>query len=101
MVRDTELEGVVYQKVWLRQSRFAGSNIQLVGYTIGEWTLNELLTKSSSLKKCSKRRISGHSAQATSLPRIAAMTKCMRTVRGSASGRISVFAADPRIQCSD
>src|SRR5215469_5711945 len=33
---------------------------RLVSYTIGEWTLNALLTKSSSLRKCSKRRISGH-----------------------------------------
>jgi hypothetical protein len=32
-----------------------------------EWTLNASLTRLSSYRKCSKRRILGHSAQATSL----------------------------------
>lgn len=84
-----------------RTSWRASWGAKLVRYTIGEWTLNALLTKSNSFKKCSKPRISGRSAQAISLPQIAGMTKYTPEVPGSGSGRISVSAADPRIQGLD
>lgn len=74
---------------------------QLVSYTIGEWTLNALLTKSSSLRKCSKRRISGHSAQAISRLRIEGMMNCWPAARGSSCGRILVSAAGLSLQCFD
>jgi len=41
-----------------------------------------------------KRRILGHSAQATSLLRIEDMTKCSRIARGFAFGSTSAFAAE-------
>jgi hypothetical protein len=59
-----------------------------------EWTLNASLTTSSSYRKCSKPRILGHSAQATSLPPIEDTMKCSRTARGFAFGSISGFAAE-------
>jgi hypothetical protein len=40
-----------------------------------EWTLNRLLTTSSSYRKCSKRRTLDHSAQATSLLQIEGTTR--------------------------
>jgi hypothetical protein len=40
-----------------------------------EWTLNALLTTSSSYRKCSKRRTLDHSAQATSLLQIEGTTR--------------------------
>ncbi len=40
-----------------------------------EWTLNALLTTSSSYRKCSKRRTFDHSAQATSLLQIEGTTR--------------------------
>jgi len=64
------------------------------------WTLNAQLTTSSSLKKCSKLRIFGHSAKATCLPRIEGMMKCMPKVRGSGYGMILVFVADLSLPCS-
>ena len=39
------------------------------------WTLNALLARLSSFRKCSKRRILDHSARATSLLPTAGMTK--------------------------
>jgi len=63
-----------------------------------EWTLNASLTTSSSYRKCSKRRILGHSAQATSRLRIEGTTKCSRIARGSGSGSSLGFAADLRLQ---
>ena len=48
----------------------------------GAWTLNGSLTRLSSYRKCSKRRILGHSAQAIWRPRIGGTTKCSRTARG-------------------
>jgi hypothetical protein len=59
-----------------------------------EWMLNALLTTSSSYRKCSKRRISGHSAQATSLLPIEGTTKCSRIARGFGCGRILGSAAE-------
>jgi hypothetical protein len=59
-----------------------------------EWTLNASLTTSSSYRKCSKRRILGHSAQATSLRRIEGMTKCSRIARGSGFGSSTGSAAE-------
>ena len=58
-----------------------------------EWTWNASLTRSSSYRKCSKRRILGHSAQATSLRRIEDTTKCSRIARGSEFGSNMGFAA--------
>jgi len=63
-----------------------------------EWTLNASLTTSSSYRKCSKRRILGHSAQATSLLPIEGTTKCSRTALGFGSGSVMGFAADLRIR---
>jgi len=48
----------------------------------------------SSYGKCSKRRILGHSAQATSRLRIDGMTKCSRIARGFGSGSGTEFAAE-------
>jgi hypothetical protein len=59
-----------------------------------EWTLNASLTRLSNYKKCSKRRILGHSAQATSLLPIEGTTKCSRIARGFGCGSISGFAAE-------
>ena len=64
-----------------------------VGYCVA-WTLNASLTKLSSYRKCSKRRILGHSAQATSLLPIEGTTKCSRRALGSAYGSILASAAD-------
>jgi hypothetical protein len=63
-----------------------------------EWTLNASLTRFSSYRKCSKRRISGHSAQATSLLRIEGTTKCSRIARGFGCGRILGFAAEVKLK---
>ena len=65
-----------------------------------EWTLNALLTTSSSLRKCSRPRISGPSAQAMSLLRIEGMMKPSPTVHGSGSGRILESAAGPGTRSS-
>ena len=58
------------------------------------WTLNASLTRLNSYRKCSKRRILGHSAQATSRLRIDGMTKCSRIARGFGSGSGTEFAAE-------
>ena len=63
-------------------------------YTVGEWTLNASLTTSSSYRKCSKRRILGHSAQATSLRRIEGTTKCSPIAGGFGFGSVMVSVAD-------
>jgi hypothetical protein len=59
-----------------------------------EWTLNALLTRLSSYRKCSKRRILGHSAQATSLPPIEGTTKPSRIAHGFSFGSGTEFAAE-------
>jgi hypothetical protein len=59
-----------------------------------EWTLNASLTRFSSYRKCSKRRILGHSAQATSVLRIAGTTKCSRIALGFGCGSSTGFAAE-------
>jgi hypothetical protein len=61
-----------------------------------EWTLNASLTRFSSYGKCSKRRISGHSAHATSRLRIDGMTKCSRIALGFGSGSGTEFAAEEK-----
>src|SRR5580692_10913422 len=66
-----------------------------------EWTLNASLTRFSSYRKCSKRWISDHSAQATSLMPIEGTTKCSRIARGSGFGNGMVSVADLRLQYSD
>jgi len=63
-----------------------------VGYC-DAWTLNASLTRLSSYRKCSKRRILDHSAQATSRLRIGGTTICSRTVRGFDFGSVMEFAA--------
>ena len=63
-----------------------------------KWTLSASLATLSSCRKCSKRRILGHSAQATSLLPIEGTTKCSRIAHGSGSGSISGFAAEPSPQ---
>jgi len=65
-----------------------------------EWTLNASLTRLSSYRKCSKRRILGHSAQATSLLQIEGTTKRSHIARGFAFGigMASVAVADLRPQ---
>ena len=59
-----------------------------------EWTWNASLTRSSSYRKCSKRRILGHSAQATSLRRIEDTTKRTRIALGFGFGSVMGFAAE-------
>ena len=64
-----------------------------VGYC-DAWTLMASLTISSSYKKCSNRRTSGRSAQATSLLPIDGTMWHWLTVRGSGCGSSSAFAAE-------
>jgi hypothetical protein len=59
-----------------------------------EWTLSASLTRFSSFRKCSKRRILGHSAQATSLLPIEGTTKCSLIVLGFGCGNDMDFAAE-------
>src|SRR5579864_5437588 len=65
------------------------------------WTLSASLTRSSSFRKCSKRRILGHSAQATSLLRIEGTTKCSRTALGFEFGSGTEFVVDLTLPRSD
>jgi hypothetical protein len=65
------------------------------------WTLNASLTRLGSYRKCSKRRISGHSAQATSGLRIEGTMKCSRIVRGSGFGSGMASVAEPSPRHSD
>jgi hypothetical protein len=58
------------------------------------WTLNASLTRLSSSRKCSKRRILGHSARATFRPPIENMTRCLPIALGSGCGSILASAAD-------
>jgi hypothetical protein len=66
-----------------------------------EWTLNASLTRLSSYRKCSKRRILGRSAQATFLLPIAGTMKSWSAARGFGFGRDMGFAAAPNPQCFD
>jgi hypothetical protein len=70
------------------------TNATLMSDIETEWTLNASLTILSSYGKCSKRRILGHSAQATSLLPIKGTTKCSRIARGFGYGSSSEFAAE-------
>ena len=70
------------------------TNATLMSDIETEWTLNAPLTRFSSYRKCSKRRILGHSAQATSLPPIEGTTKCSRIARGFGCGSSTGFAAE-------
>ena len=76
------------------QSRFRLTHSHFVLDDCDAWTLNASLTRLSSYRKCSKRRILGHSAQATSLLPIEGTTKCLRIARGSDCGSASAFAAE-------
>jgi hypothetical protein len=66
-----------------------------------EWTLNASLTRLSRYRRCSKRRISGHSAQATSRLRIEGTMKCLRIARGSGFGSGMASVAEPSPRHSD
>src|ERR1700693_3964939 len=70
------------------------TNATLMSDIVTEWTLNASLTRLSSYRKCSKRRILGHSAQATSPLPIEGMTKCSRTAHGFGSGSDTGSVAD-------
>jgi hypothetical protein len=76
------------------QSRFRLTHSHFILDDCEAWTLNASLTRSSSYWKCSKRRILGHSAQATSLRRIEGTTRCSLIALGSAFGSTSAFAAE-------
>ncbi len=65
------------------------------------WTLNASLTRLSTYRRCSKRRILGHSAQATSLLPIAGTTKSSHIALGFSFGRGMVSVAEPSLQCFD
>jgi hypothetical protein len=66
-----------------------------------EWTLNALLTTSSSYRKCSKRRTLDHSVQATSLLQIEGTIRCSRRARGFGCGSVMASVAALSLQCSD
>jgi hypothetical protein len=66
-----------------------------------EWTLNALLTTSSSYGKCSKRRTLGHLAQAISLLQIEGTMKTSRIALGFNFGNGMGFVADTNPQYSD
>ena len=55
--------------------------------------VERIIDEIQQLQEMFERRISGHSAQATSLLRIGGTTKCSRIARGSGFGRTSVSAA--------
>jgi hypothetical protein len=74
--------------------RFRLTSPRLLLDDCNAWTLNASLTRLSSYRKCSKRRILGHSAQATSLPPIEGTTKCSLTARGFGCGSSSGFAVE-------
>ena len=65
------------------------------------WTLNALLTTSSSYRKCSKRRTLDHSAQATSRLQIEVTMRSSPTARGFGSGNAMASVAEPSLQCFD
>src|ERR1051326_2189682 len=65
------------------------------------WTLSASLTTSSSCRKCSKRRTSGHSVQVTFLLPIAGTTRCSPTALGFGSGSILASVAEPSPQSSN
>src|SRR6201993_4179246 len=83
----------------VQDSRYAAglaSRLTVAGLMLDietEWTLNASLTTSSSYRKCSKRRILGHSAQVTSLLPIDGTTKCSRIARGFGFGSDMVSVA--------
>jgi hypothetical protein len=63
-----------------------------------EWTLNALLTTSSSYRKCLKLRTLDHSPQATSLLPIEGTMRSWRKDLGSGCGSILVCVADPNLR---
>ncbi len=65
------------------------------------WTLNALLTRLSSYRRCTKRLIFGHSAVATSVLPIADTMKCSHIARGFSFGNGTGSAAEPSPQCFD
>src|SRR5437588_9665320 len=75
-------------------SRFRLTAPRLLLDDCDAWTLNASLTRLSSYRKCSKRRILGHSAQATSLLPIEGTTRCSRIAHGFEFGSGMASAAD-------
>jgi Rhodanese-like domain len=65
------------------------------------WTLNALLTTSSSYRRCSKRRTLDQSAQATSRLQIEGTTICSRSVRGFGCGSGMASVAELSLRYSD
>ena len=63
------------------------------------WTLNALLTRLSSYRRCTKRLIFGHSARATSVLPIADTMKCSHIARALAFGNGTGSAAEMSRQC--
>src|SRR5580704_939411 len=76
------------------ESRFRLTHSHFIMDDCDAWTLNASLTRFSSYRKCSKRRISGHSAQATSLPPTEGTTKPSRRAHGFSSGSVTACAAE-------
>ena len=78
-----------------RNQRHHGVSPRLLLDDCDAWTLNASLTRLSSYRKCSKRRILGHSAQATSLLPIEGTTKCSQIARGLGFGSNMEFVVVP------
>jgi hypothetical protein len=64
------------------------------------WTLNASSTRLSNSRKCTRRLISGHSAQATFLRPIEGTTKCSPIVRGLSFGSGTASAAELKLRNS-
>jgi len=89
------------QHLRCRNDRFRLTAPHLLLDDCGEWTLTASLMRLSSFRKCSKRQILGHSAQATSLLPIAGTTKCSHIARGFSFGSGMGSVAEPSPQCFD
>src|ERR1700730_1992890 len=91
---DTRTLNLFTQQLESPSCRFRLTSARLFLDDCDAWTLNASSTRLSSYRKCSKRLILGHSAQATSLLPIEGMTKCLRTAHGFDSGSDTGSVAD-------
>ena len=66
-----------------------------------KWTLNALLTTSSSYRKCSKRRTLDRSAHAILRLRIETTIRGSPIARGFGFGNGMAYVAEPNPQCFD
>src|SRR5438477_1895557 len=82
-------------------SRFRLTAPRLLLDDCDAWTLNASLTRLSSYRKCSKRRILDHSAQATSLLLIEGTMKCWHIARGLGFGNDMASVAAPSLRSSN